>query len=182
MAITAYKKPHIPNFKKVVAAFSDAPKIIEEEVRDFAEDEREAFQRRIELQDFPSFNAAPLSPAYAKRKERLGLDPRVMIATGYYYKEIRVFRRKVSKRAVTLYIGHHKRAQARDHKDQRVPILLNTLAAVHEKGSAKMNIPPRPHWGPHLALMRTHAQARRQAIRARIRARVKGKLGKLAGG
>ena len=175
-----HKKPKVPDFGRVVRAFKDAKAVLEEEVRDFADEQAEDFKARIEDQNFPAFNATPLSPRYAERKEKLGLDPRIMIATGHYYKAIRVFQRKNRDGSITYYVGHDNRARARDHKGDIIPIFLNTLAAVHEKGSSKMNIPPRPHWQPHYALMHSLAESRRDAIRARVRTTVKRRLGTLA--
>ncbi len=175
-----YKKPHIPDFGRVRRAFKSAKQIVAEEVEAFAEEQRDDFQQRIEEQDFPSFDASPLSPAYAKYKARMGLDPRVMIATGYYKDAIKVFSRKNRDGSVTYYVGFHKRELARDHKGERVPITLVKLAWVHEKGSVEMNVPARPHWSPHLALMHARAGARRDLIRKRVRAQVKKKLGKMA--
>lgn len=175
-----YKRPHVPDFGRVRRAFKSATAIAAEEVEAFAEEERDSFQKQIEQQDFPSFNASPLSPGYAKRKERMGLDPRVMIATGYYKDAIKVFSRKNRDGSITYYVGFHKRELARDHKGKRVPITLVQLAWVHEKGSVKMNVPARPHWSPHFALMHARAGARRDLIRKRVRKHVKKKLGKMA--
>ena len=175
-----YRKPQVPDFGRIRRAFKSAVQIANEEVESFAEEQRDDFQQRIEQQDFPSFDAAPLSVAYANRKLRLGLDSRVMIATEYYKDAIKVFSRKNRDGSVTYYVGFHKRELARDHKGERVQITLVQLAWVHEKGSIKMDVPARPHWSPHLALMHARAGERRDLIRKRVRKHVKKKLGKLA--
>ena len=175
-----YKKPHVPDFGRVRRAFKSAKAIVAEEVEAFAEEQRDDFKHRIEQQDFPSFDAAPLSVAYANRKLRLGLDSRVMIATEYYKDAIKVFSRKDRDGSVTYYVGFHSREKARDHKGERVPITLVELAWVHEKGSIKMQVPARPHWSPHFALMHARAKERRKMIRKRVYDHVKKKLGNRA--
>ena len=176
-----YKKPQLPDFKRVIRAFKGVRAIAEGEIRDFAQVQANEFKVRIRAQDFPSFNAAPLSPAYAKQKERLGLDPRVMIATGHYVGSIRVFSRKNSDGSITFYVGHDRLDRAEDKDGTPIPsVTLNMIAAVHEKGSSKMNVPARPHWKPHLQDMEREAKDVRARVRGRVRAHVKGKLGTLA--
>ena len=168
------RKSHIPNFKRVAERVSAiAVEEVERDVAAFAEEERAAFVQRIERQRFPDFNAAPLNPKYRARKIKMGLDPRVMIRTRHYIDSIRVFHKRDSATRATHHIGFEARETARDHKGQRVPILLRHLAAVHEYGSVKLNIPRRRHWRPHYEAMRARAPARRARIRASIRTRAR---------
>ena len=175
-----YREPHVPDFGRVRRAFKSAKALAVKEVEAFAEEQKDDFQKRIEKQDFPSFDATPLSVAYANRKLRMGLDSRVMIATEYYKDAIKVFSRKNRDGSTTYYVGFHSRELARDHKGERLPITLVRLAWVHEKGSVKMHVPARPHWSPHFALMHVRAGDRRDVIRKRVRKHVKNKLGKMA--
>lgn len=175
-----YKNPRVPDFGRVRRAFKSAKAIVAKEVEAFAEEQKDDFQHRIEQQDFPSFDATPLSVAYANRKLRMGLDSRVMIATEYYKDAIKVFSRKNRDGSITYYVGFHSRELARDHEGKRLPITLVRLAWVHEKGSVKMHVPARPHWSPHLALMHSRAKGHRDMIRKKVREHVKKKLGKLA--
>ncbi len=169
-----YRKPRIPDFKRVIRAFAGARNVAAEEIREFAEDQTVAFRRRIEAQDFPSFNATPLSPRYAKLKERLGLDPRVMIATGHYKNSLVVLERRNPDGSMTYYIGHDRLARAVDKDGTPIPgVTLNLIAAVHENGSSKMNVPARPHWKPHLEGMKQEAGDIRERIRARVRPRTR---------
>lgn len=163
------RKPHVPDLRRFFTRFSEiAQRVLEREVEELAERERAAFVQRIEDQNFQSFDAAPLNSAYLERKIAAGGDPRIMIASGFYKDNIRVFRRVNYDDSITYYVGFHKRMQARDIAGDRVPILLVKIAWIHEKGSAKMNIPARPHWGPHYADMQKRAKADRERIRAAI--------------
>lgn len=174
-----YKKPHIPPFHKlVIAAKERAGRVLEEEVKRFADEEQQAFVQRIDKQEFPSFDAQPLSPRYAAWKKKKGLDERVMIATGWYIENIKVWKRKESgTRRTAFFVGFHKRVQARDHKGRIVPVLLSTVARVHEHGSVKMNVPARPHWGPQYKEMVKRAVPVRERIRARLVALFKKRMG-----
>lgn len=163
------RKPHVPDLRRFFARFSEiAQRVLEREVEELAERERAAFVKRIEEQDFASFDATPLNSAYLERKIAAGGDPRIMIASGFYKDNIKVFRRANQDGTITYYIGFHKRMQARDLAGDRVPVLLVKIAWVHEKGSAKMKVPARPHWEPHYADMRKRAKAERERIRAAI--------------
>jgi len=164
-----YQRPHIPDFNKLVQTVSTvANEVASTAVQSFAEQEREAFVRRIEQQDFQSFDAAPLTPRYAAWKAKKGLDPRIMIATGWYKGKIETFKRKNSKLSTTFHVGFKARTLARDEKGQRVPFPLWKVARVHEKGSVKMHIPARPHWRPHLKTMAMHAAPVRTGIRLAV--------------
>ena len=64
---------------------------MKEELQDFAIESRAGFVRRVQAQKFESFDAFPLSSAYKQNKVRKGLDERVMIRTGHYLKQVRIF-------------------------------------------------------------------------------------------
>ncbi len=171
------RKPHIPNFSRVAAVLSQtAVRVAEQEIEAFAEEERDRFVEEVEEQRFPDFDASPLSPKYRARKIKLGLDPRVMIRTHDYLDQIQVFRRQNRGRRVTFHVGFEKRAQVKDDKGKPTPFLLWKLARVHEKGSAKMHIPPRRHWRPHYEAMRGRAPRVRSRVQARTRELMKKKF------
>jgi hypothetical protein len=164
-----YQRPHIPDFNKLVQTVSAvATEVTSNALQSFATQERDAFVRRIEQQDFHSFDAAPLSPRYAAWKAKQGLDPRIMIANGWYKSQMQVFKRKNSKLSTTFHVGFNKRTLARDEDGKRVPFPLWKVARVHEHGSVKMKIPARPHWRPHLKTMTMHAAPVRTGIRRAI--------------
>lgn len=167
------KAPHIPKFSKLVKAFEGAQEIVDEEVTQFAEDERDSFVSQVEAQNFPSFNVTPLNPVYLARKLKLKLDSRVMMRTGYYINHVKVFHRRTGKRSKVIHVGFHRRALARDEHGQRTPFLLYKLAWVQERGSAKAHVPPRPHWQPHFQGMHRRAVPLRKRIKRRIRANVR---------
>ena len=175
------RKPHVPDLRRILTRFSEiAQRVLEREVEELAERERDAFVKRIEDQDFDSFAAFPLNSAYLERKVKAGADPRTMIATGHYKDNIRVFRRINEDGSRTYYVGFHKRMQARDLAGNRVPILLVDVAWVQEKGSVKMNIPARPHWGPHFDEMQTRAKNERARIKLLIMKKMKQRFPRLA--
>ena len=68
------KAPHIPSFTRVIKAFEKAQEIVEVGVAEFAEEEKDAFKARIRTQDFSSFDAAKLNPAYKARKVKQGFN------------------------------------------------------------------------------------------------------------
>lgn len=92
---------------------------------------------------FPEWK--PLSPPYAARKEKLGLDKRMLIATGKYLKEINVRLPIIDDLKVSYLVEPSKKTVY----DQKVSeFTYSWLSAVLERGSVSRNIPPRPHWGP----------------------------------
>jgi len=167
------RKAHIPSFAKIRKAFEPAQEIIEDTVQTFAESHRDRFVQRIKDQKFESFDAAPLSEKYKAWKIKKGLDPRVMIRTGNYIEHIRVWRRRRARRALTIHVGFHGRLLARDAEGRRMPVLMHKVALWQEKGVQKIHLPKRPHWGPHLKVMRAEAPKVRKSIAATLRKRVK---------
>lgn len=167
-----YKKPHIPPFRQIARVIIEtANEVLDEEAEAFAEEETELFKDEIRRQTFSAFRRFPLSLGYLRRKQLANADERVMIATGWYLQNIRVWRHRdpaARPRARWFRVGFHPQIRARNLKGQRMPIHLNRVAWVQEKGSAKMNIPSRPHWKPHYDQMRTRAPAVRTRIRNRI--------------
>lgn len=166
-------KPHIPNFKAVTRVLRDtARKVVPVEVKRFADGERDNFVRRIEEQDFQSFQMIPLSKSWLARKKAHGADTRTMIATGWYKSQIKVYtRRRSGGWGQTLYIGFDKRTHARDLDGNVTDFLLTGkpgVAEVQEFGSVKAGVPARPHWGPHYKQMHKDAQQVRKSIRSKI--------------
>jgi len=84
---------------------------------------------------------APLSPRYLRRKIRLGLDDRILIATGTYVNNIRV--RKDERGRYVVSPGSRTEVNG-------VP--LDTLASWLEFGTrnddGSVRMPARPHWRP----------------------------------
>jgi len=92
---------------------------------------------------FPAWK--PLNRAYAARKEKLGLDNRMLIASGNYLKEIKVRLPRIDDVNVT-YIVEPSTKTVRNQKMS--DFTYGWLSVVLERGSVSRNIPPRPHWGP----------------------------------
>lgn len=143
------RKHQIPDFARVArVVVREATRVAEAAAAPFAEAQRRAFQARIRRQAFDAFAAFPLSPRYLARKRAAGADPRTMIATGFYLSHIRVWRHRDARGGLTLRIGFHPAARARDLRGRPTGILLSAVGAINEHGSAARGIPARPHWGP----------------------------------
>ena len=184
----AWKQPHIPEMKTVLtkagAVARDESKAA---IEDWADEQRELFIVKIEDQTFTSFqriyypeSGTNLSPRWLRRKEIVGADLRTMIATGHYIASIKLWKKKTKRNGVEFRIGFHPKAQARKLDGSTAPILLSDVARVHEFGSVKGNVPPRPHWGPHGNVMRKAAPKTRRMISTRIGKRLKKELPKFA--
>jgi hypothetical protein len=165
----------MPDFSVFAKAIRDAAQIIEPAVMQFAKSERKKFVQRIKDQKFKSFNANPLSPKYLQRKIAKGADERIMIATGEYTNRMRVFR-KPEKNKVVIRVGFSKNDMARDLGRKKTKVPLNKVARVQELGSAKIHLPSRPHWKPHMADIRMRAREVRKEISVELALRVARKL------
>jgi Phage virion morphogenesis family len=97
---------------------------------------------RIRQQAFVGW--APLNPEYKDRKQKEGFDTRTLIKTGEYVNAIDWHITP----AGNVTIGFNKRT----HTGSGLPMLK--LAKILEYGSAKQNIPARPHWGPTIEYIR----------------------------
>jgi hypothetical protein len=195
------RKPQIPNARAIFArAKRVAEDVLVEGLEDWGDEIRDEFVERIEEQSFASFqeilypeSGTNLSPSWLDRKEAAGADLRTMIATGHYIDSIRVFKRHDRKeKKWVIRIGFHHSAKPRDLEGRTVDIEipgtgikgLTALAIVHELGSIKANVPARPHWGPHRALVRKDARKKRRELRREISEALRGdaKLKELAVG
>lgn len=96
-----------------------------------------ALMETIESQEF-----TPLSPAYVQRKGLLGLDTRILIATGEYLSNIQI-------RRVNGYNGKTARHVGVDSttKHSGTELTMSDLALIMEYGTSDGRIPPRPHYG-----------------------------------
>ena len=184
----SYKRPHIPKLRPVLTKLGKvALQVLESGVKQFAHEHRDRFVGRIEDQDFASFqvvfypeSGTNLSPRWLARKAAKGADSRTMIATGHYVSQIKVFR-QVKQGNVQFRVGFQPAVRARDLDGNTQEITLNRVARVLEHGSQKMNIPPRPHWEPHLKLMRKEAPAVRVQIARKIKRELRKALSGLGG-
>ena len=119
-----------------------------------------------ELADRTPYDHEPLKDWYAKKKARLELDGRKLIASGDYIRGIEVFK---GKQASGVY--YMVRPEDRLHVpvpglSGTKPIMLKRLARVLEFGSAKHKVPPRPHWRPVLRAIMGRFRFLRRTIRA----------------
>lgn len=117
----------------------------------------------------PHFELAPLKKSYVRWKKRRGLDTRILIATGRYWKSIEIqkvngiVRRKGRKGAIVLKRpdkgddGFKDVAYIVTVPDKMHPALpgkkgkglpYKVLQKILEYGSRKAHIRPRPHWRP----------------------------------
>jgi len=140
----------------------------EQEGKKLAREFKNDLRTRIKLQAFTSW--VPLSPEYKKRKEKLGLDPRTLMARGDYVNSIRIRRTTENTYVVDVpqTVKHYS------------GLTYKELAAVHEYGSKKAHIPARPHWRPTIrryqARKRELEKAMQEKLVQRVEKRVKASL------
>ena len=174
-----YRASHIPDFQQFIRIVRDTVKTAPlQMIHEFAGAELQRFKKRILKQEFKSFKEIPLSPAWVARKLRAHRDLRVMLATHHYTNSIKIFTRKGADGATLVYIGFDKRANARNLKGEVIPFKLYKLARVQEYGSAKANVPSRPHWRPHLMEMKQRAVLARKKMVKRMVTTIKGRMRK----
>lgn len=157
----AYKEPKYTPFHVIASIIEKHVKTeADSELRNFSEDLKGRLVRGIYKQSFESFKTYPLTEEWKKAKLRLHYDLRVMIAKGEYVKSIRVV--KIRQAKYEIGVPKNKRVKRSDGSD--AGITMETLAAIHEKGSAKANIPPRPHW----SVIRNQAQKEAPSVANKI--------------
>jgi hypothetical protein len=99
-------------------------------------------KRRIREQ---RYRHKPLSQPYLEYKKRVGLDTRILIATGAYVNSISARKRRFQGELCwtvgvpeTIHPG--------------TKLTYSALGRIHEFGCRKVNIPARPHWRPVWAI------------------------------
>jgi hypothetical protein len=108
-------------------------------------------------------STAKLKPATVERKAREGADPRPLLRTGEYMKNIIVRKnREKGKNAwmITFKVLKHP---------PRNTLPMRVLARLHEYGSHKFKRKPRPHWRPankiaKKSFLKAMSKARIQAL------------------
>jgi len=106
------------------------------------------------------FRFPPLREDYVERKAAAGLDPRPLIATGFYLENIQVTEEDSDEG--TLYSVY---VPDIEHPDAKVP--LPVLVGWLEYGTAGPHgMPPRPHWRPTVLAVRRRWQRLPKDIRA----------------
>jgi len=121
--------------------------INQEMAQEFADDLKAIIERQL-------IAWVPLSPNYARRKRMLGMDPRILIATGRYVNSIQPIEQPdgtwvVSVPAEPLHAGSK--------------YTLKDLARWLEYGT--LHMPPRPHWRPAMNIWRTKIYQVRRRVR-----------------
>jgi len=160
-----YQRSKIPNLKRVLTQAAEAAvETAQSGLVSYAQQQRDLFVRKIEEQKFASFrvifypeSGTNLSPRWLARKAYKGADERTAIATGHYVSQIKVFTKKPRRKPFEVRVGFDPRVRARDLDGEVKPATLNLVARVLEHGSERMQIPARPHWGPHFNVMRREA-------------------------
>ena len=109
----------------------------EEMANQFADDLRQIISRQL-------ISWVPLSSGYAIRKRTLGLDPRILIATGRYVNSIQAMQQKDGGWIVSIPDEPLRPGSKHTLKD---------LARWLEYGTLRM--PARPHWRPAQNIWRT---------------------------
>lgn len=115
---------------------------------------RKGYLKPDEGEEYKPFNHLPLQPFTLAEKRELGQDERILIATGEYLNSIRVVKRvrMRAKENVVSYVVYvpktiHGRKGWRG-EPPRPTLPLRTIGLIHEFGSMRAGIPPRPHWRP----------------------------------
>jgi hypothetical protein len=108
-----------------------------------------------------------LSDRWKKKKQKEKLDPRMLIASGKYLQNIRI-RKMRQTRGQQGWVVEPTPFRVKKYKFQKEApkITYQKLAAIHEFGYPKLNIPARPHWTPTIE----DYQARGQQIRKEVQA------------
>lgn len=94
----------------------------------------------------------PLNPDYLAEKKELGLDERMLIATGDYLESIQVVETETRLGGVITFRAVAAPPAGEIHEPSGLEYDL--LARVHEYGSAKARVPARPHWRPVVGRMK----------------------------
>lgn len=109
----------------------------------------------------------PLSEEYLQWKRKKGRDTRILLATHEYIQSIRVIRNEVgSWHDETKVIYYEIGLPDIVHRDSGMP--LRKLAAIHEFGVPKRNIPARPLWQP---AMKEFSKSTSKKVLKRIKVR-----------
>lgn len=95
------------------------------------------------------FGHVPLNPDYLAWKQRAGLDERILLATKTYVRSIMPPDPQAKRRVPGLDEPPDEQTWEvgpADEIHQPSGMNMRDLAALHEFGSYRLNIPPRPHW------------------------------------
>lgn len=136
--IETKSKFEMPDMNQFISVFKDEVKIVARKIS--SEVASSMAKEAKEILDTQRYNWKKLNPQYLKYKFRNYLDPRTLIATGYYRDHISWWRDSKG----FVHVGVRPRAI---HKPSGLPLAI--LARIHEFGTAR--IPPRPLWRPLLA-------------------------------
>lgn len=126
---------------------------LEEEAEKYAQMVRDSIYHQ-------QYRWVPLTKRYLAWKKRVNRDARIYLATHEFVQSIQVIPTEEGEK-----IGFIVGLPDKLHVDSGLPI--RKLAAIHEFGSPKMNIPARPVWRPTWERFRREAKAR---ITARLKA------------
>lgn len=96
-------------------------------------------EEAVEILDEQRYAWQPLNDAYLEGKIKVGRDPRILIATGFYQDHITWGKRADG----TVWVG----VEDIMHPDADISLIV--LARIHEFGTA--TIPARPLWRPLLS-------------------------------
>jgi hypothetical protein len=115
--------------------------------RDLASEVRFAVKHQV-------YEWIPLTEKYKRYKKRNNLDPRILIATGEYIRNI----------SVAIHMDGTVEIGVKDKKHTASGISLKLLARILEYGSQKAKIPPRPHWRPTISKFRSRIKQTKKII------------------
>lgn len=125
---------------------SEGATALEEEAEKYAQMVRDAIYHQ-------QYRWVPLTERYLSWKKRVSRDTRIYLATHEFVQSIQVIPTEDGEE-----IGFIVGLPDKIHVDSGLP--LRKLAAIHEFGSPKQNIPARPLWRPTWERFRREAEVR----------------------
>ena len=151
-------------------------RVIDEEYRVIGTSEARRLAMKIEKElvdkiKAQEFDWPPLSSVTKQIKQRAGLDPRTLIATGDYVNSIKAV--QVGRTAWTVDVpdGIHMSSK----------MTYSQLRKIHEYGSFEQNVPPRPHWRTLADDYKSRLPQIKSAITRRLARRVRSRLNRDGG-
>jgi hypothetical protein len=158
--------------KAALEAWND---VVDQDGRQIANMFKDDLQKLVRAQSEPW---PPLSPRHLQRKQKLGLDQRMLIASGNYLKKIRALRSGIGRWTVEPPDTLMERTKL----NPRPRFTYRQLAAVLELGSMIKNIPPRPHWDPMADKYKGRVPEFERSLQKSFNRRLQRKLNKLFSG
>ena len=158
--------------KAALEAWND---VVDQDGRQIANLFKDDLQKLVRAQSEPW---PPLSPKYLQRKIKLGMDQRMLIASGNYLKKIRALRAGVGR----WVVEPPDTIMEPTKLNPKPKFTYRQLAVVLESGSMTRNIPPRPHWDPMAEKYKGRTSEFERSLQKSFNRRLQKKLDRLFSG